>query len=179
MTTIRLPLLDQIQIASPCLARWEDMKGDRVTRHCAQCDLDVHNLSEMTREQAESFLQSKVGDGSVCLRLYRRADGTVLTQDCPVGLAKWRAQARRTAGRIAATLVTLITGGAALSAARGEALTTRLRSAEPFRSVCEWLNPAAPPPTNFIPIGILQGANPLTPALLNRAPVQVPGGVTQ
>ena len=28
-------------------------------------------------------------------------------------------------------------------------------------------------------IGILQGANPLTPALLNRAPVQVPGGVTQ
>lgn len=148
MTTVSLPILDKIQIAKPCPARWEDMKGDDVTRHCSLCDLNVHNLSAMTRGEAESFLASRRGEGRTCAGFFRRADGTILTKDCPVGIARWKAKAIKAVSRVAAALFVLLTGGAALSSSKNPDLTTRLRSAEPFRSVCEWFNPqiaAAPP----------------------------------
>lgn len=109
---IHLSLLDRVQIASPCPAKWEDMAGDDMTRHCSQCDLDVHNLSAMTREQAEAFLRSHLDGGRVCGRVYRRSDGTILTRDCPVGLAAIRARARRTFGRVAAALAALVSATA-------------------------------------------------------------------
>lgn len=105
---IRLSLLDQVEIASPCSARWEDMAGDDRSRHCAECNLDVYNLSAMSRDAAESFLSERLGAGRVCVQLYRRSDGTILTQDCPVGLAAIRARARRTAVRVAAAIVALV-----------------------------------------------------------------------
>lgn len=152
MTTVQLPLLSQVRIASPCPARWEDMRGDAVTRHCAQCDLDVHNLSAMTAERAEAFLREKMGTGRLCARIFRRADGTILTADCPVGLALWRKRARWAAGRVAAAGLFLVTGGWALAAKDREAFAARLRAAEPFRSVCEWFNPqaSAPPVTRVL-----------------------------
>jgi hypothetical protein len=143
--TITLPLLQQVQVASPCPARWEDMKGDEVTRHCAQCDLQVHNLSAMTEAEAQAFLQARLGKGRVCARFHRRQDGTILTQDCPVGLALWRRRAVGAAFRIAAAGLFLATGGWMLSPARRDAAAQRLRSVQPFRAVCEWFNPAAPP----------------------------------
>jgi hypothetical protein len=39
----------------------------------------------MTESEAEALLAS--ASGRLCVQFYRRADGTVLTQDCPVGLA--------------------------------------------------------------------------------------------
>lgn len=78
--------LDKIKIAAPCGADWNEMRGDDRKRHCAMCKLNVYNLSEMTREEAESFLINS--EGRVCLRVYRRADGTVITKNCPVGLEK-------------------------------------------------------------------------------------------
>lgn len=150
-TTIRLPLLSQIQIASPCSAKWEDMPGDGVARNCADCKLQVHNLSEMTSEAAEAFLQSRVGEGRVCARFYRRVDGTILTKDCPVGLALWRKRARWAGGRVAAALLFLGTGGFVATAQERESLSQRLRGAQPFRTVCEWVNPKAPPPPPMAP----------------------------
>jgi hypothetical protein len=82
------PLLDGLRVASPCHERWDDMLGDERTRHCLRCNKDVHNVSEMTRDEAEAFLASV--SSSVCVRMYRRADGTVLTADCPVGVQKKR-----------------------------------------------------------------------------------------
>ena len=84
-----LPLaLDQVRIASPCSARWDDMVGDDQVRFCGHCEKNVYNLSAMTREQAEALLREREGD--VCARLYRRSDGTVITADCPVGARKKR-----------------------------------------------------------------------------------------
>jgi hypothetical protein len=83
-----LPLLDNVRIASPCKADWDEMIGDARVRFCASCQKDVYNLSEMARQDAESFLREKAGNA--CVRLYRRADGTVLTADCPVGQRKRR-----------------------------------------------------------------------------------------
>jgi hypothetical protein len=144
MAEIHLDLLDRVSIASPCPARWEDMSGDDVTRHCASCNLDVHNLSAMRRAEANAFLLSHTG-GRVCARLYRRLDGTIITQDCPVGLAGVRARMVRAAGRAAAALVLLIGGGVlADQSARTPFGKLRLRTVEPIRQLTEALFPAAP-----------------------------------
>ncbi len=76
--------LENIRIASPCTASWEKMAGDERARHCAECHLNVYNISAMTRREAEQLITSH--EGRLCLRFYRRNDGTVLTQDCPRGL---------------------------------------------------------------------------------------------
>ena len=44
--------LDDIQIATPCSASWDDMRGDDRVRHCGDCRMNVYNLSEMTRAEA-------------------------------------------------------------------------------------------------------------------------------
>jgi hypothetical protein len=45
-------------------------------------------LSALARAEAEALL-AKHGS-SICVRLYQRADGTVLTADCPVGARRKR-----------------------------------------------------------------------------------------
>ena len=145
--TIHLPLLDRIDIATPCHARWDDMTGDERTRHCADCNLKVHNISALSRDDAEAFLRASIGGERLCVRLYRRADGTIITQDCPVGLAKVRAAARRALVR-AAALIGLVgaTGVAAAATSTmpfGERL--RLRALRPFSIVCDWVAPQAAP----------------------------------
>lgn len=76
-------------LSSPCPARWSDMRGDDRVRHCDACQKNVYNLTAMPTEEAEALLAE---EGGRCLRLYRRADGTVLTNDCPVGLRRARAR---------------------------------------------------------------------------------------
>ncbi len=82
--------LDDIKVASPCPANWNEMRGDERQRYCSECKLNVYNLSEMTRREAENFIIS--AEGRVCVKFYRRTDGTVLTSDCPVG---WQALKKR------------------------------------------------------------------------------------
>src|SRR5262245_23373383 len=82
--TAELTLLDDIRIASPCPARWEDMTGDDRSRHCRSCNRTVYNLLGMSAAQAIALIRAK--EGALCLRLFRRADGKVLTADCPEGL---------------------------------------------------------------------------------------------
>lgn len=114
--TFSLPLLQRARIASPCHERWEDMTGDERTRRCASCTLDVHNIAGMTEAEAEALLRRAFNDdGSskerLCARIYRRADGTVITADCPVGVAALRAKVWRGAVRVAAALgVTTVIG---------------------------------------------------------------------
>ena len=86
-------LLNDVQIASPCTANWEAMApvsdDPNQVRHCEQCQLNVFNLSGMTNDAAEALLanhHSAENPERLCIRLYRRTDGTVLTQDCPVGI---------------------------------------------------------------------------------------------
>jgi hypothetical protein len=77
--------LDEISVAAPCAVRWETMTGDERSRFCGQCKLNVYNLSGMTRDEATRLVTG--AEGRVCVRFLRRADGTVLTEDCPIGLA--------------------------------------------------------------------------------------------
>jgi hypothetical protein len=85
----RLPMLDSVRVASPCNASWDEMLGDDRVRFCTSCEKNVFNLSAMTREDAERLLAERL-NGELCVRFYQRADGTVMTQDCPVGVTKKR-----------------------------------------------------------------------------------------
>lgn len=96
--------LNNIRIASPCSANWDEMFGDERKRHCSECKLNVYNLSDMTQTEAENFLLN--AEGRVCLQIYRRKDGTILTSDCPVG---WQVFKKRVS-RFATASFTLIFG---------------------------------------------------------------------
>lgn len=83
MARFRNPL-DHVQVAAPCKVDWNQMIGTERVRFCAQCDLNVFNLSGMSRLEAESLIVQ--AEGRLCVRFYRRFDGSIITQDCPVGL---------------------------------------------------------------------------------------------
>src|SRR3954469_7473856 len=85
--------LDDISVASPCPASWRDMVGSDTVRFCASCQKNVYNLSGMKRSEAVELLQAT--EGRMCIRFFRRADGTVLTEDCPVGVALLVRRAKR------------------------------------------------------------------------------------
>ncbi len=97
-----VPLLDDVKVASPCNASWDDMIGDERVRFCGSCQKDVYNLSAMPRDDAERLLAER--EGSICVRLYRRADGTVLTSDCPVGVRRKRVRRTVVAAGVASAL---------------------------------------------------------------------------
>jgi hypothetical protein len=113
MNKIALPLLERIEIASPCAANWADMQGDDVKRFCSQCRLHVYDLSTMNQDDAVEFLQTNLERGGrTCVRLFRRSDGRVLTSDCPVGVGRLRLQIVKSAAAMLAFLV----GGIAMAA---------------------------------------------------------------
>jgi hypothetical protein len=81
-------LLDEVMIAAPCSVGWDSMKGDDRVRFCDKSELNVYNLSGMSDTEAEALLQNS--QSNICVSLYRRADGTVITDNCPIGLRKLR-----------------------------------------------------------------------------------------
>jgi len=51
-------------------------------RHCARCDLTVHDVASMTRAEVEDLLEARERGERVCLHLHvRRSDGAVLVAD--------------------------------------------------------------------------------------------------
>jgi hypothetical protein len=105
-------VLDRVEIAKPCPALWEGMAGDERVRHCNVCKLNVYNLSEMTRKEAEELIIEK--EGNLCARVYRRADGTIITNDCPIGVRLVRQSIERCISA-AAFLIALFAPGKAVA----------------------------------------------------------------
>jgi hypothetical protein len=95
-----LNILNSLQIASPCPASWEAMKGDDRVRFCDSCSKHVYNVSDLTADEALRVIQEN--EGTPCMRLHKRRDGTILTADCPVGL---RSRIRR---RMVRTLTAVV-----------------------------------------------------------------------
>jgi hypothetical protein len=108
----RLPMLANVRVAQKCNARWQEMIGDEQRRYCTHCERHVYNLSAMTAGQAESLLRDT--NGQICKRIFRRADGTVLTADCPVGSATARRETVRLAVVAAVATATALAGAASL-----------------------------------------------------------------
>ncbi len=105
---MKLDLVDRIEIETPCQVSWDSMYGDDRIRHCGRCRKNVYNVASLTRPQALALIASRE---PVCLRIYRRPDGTVVSADC------WaRLRAARQRGLWAFVGMLVIVGWAELAA---------------------------------------------------------------
>src|SRR5437870_1779112 len=95
--------LDGVTVAAPCAAQWDEMLGNDRVRFCGQCELNVYNLSSMSRGQAEALITGT--EGRLCVRFHRRKDGSILTDDCPVGLRALKRRASRFKQSIVAAIL--------------------------------------------------------------------------
>ena len=123
--------IDNMYLAKPCSAKWDDMPGDERARHCGACKLNVYNFAEMTRAEIEKLLIEK--EGKVCGLLYKRPDGTVLTKDCPVGLARIRRRVALLSGALAASI--FLAAGTVLARVG----LTQSNGEAPAKAVKDWL----------------------------------------
>lgn len=100
--------LSRMGVAAPCTSSWDKMTGDETVRFCHECKLNVYNISSMTERDAEELIRQK--EGKLCVRFYRRKDGTVLTDNCPVGLRRIRNFGRKVAAVVALGISWLMSG---------------------------------------------------------------------
>lgn len=98
--------LANLKIASPCSADWDRMAGDDRKRFCGDCKLHVYNLSGMTTYDAENLL--RLSEGRLCVSYFQRADGTVLTRECPVGWARVKRRLSMTATAVFGLFISFV-----------------------------------------------------------------------
>lgn len=98
-----IELLNRARVASPCSASWDDMTGDDRVRMCGKCDRKIYNIAAMTTVEAAKLLRGSTE--RTCARMFRRADGTVMTADCPTGLRAYR---KRVGGMVSAAFGLLL-----------------------------------------------------------------------
>lgn len=154
-----LPLLSQLRVASPCRESWEGMQGDDRVRHCGKCDKHVYNLSALEPQQAEALLRER--EGELCVRFFRRADGTVMTSDCPSGSGRRRL--RRLA--VAATLTVSAAAGASMYSTATMGEPCHVMGELPMEAVQGGIEPYTPPPVEDPPVTVESVDLPvLTPA---------------
>ncbi|HXU07328.1 MAG TPA: hypothetical protein VN903_40530 [Polyangia bacterium] len=87
----------KLRVQAPCDQPWGSMAGDDRSRHCTRCQLRVHNLSGMRKDDAFKLITGP--DDQVCVRFNVRGDGTAV-----IGRESWMRRALRTAGLVAATI---------------------------------------------------------------------------
>src|SRR3982751_5984456 len=100
--------LDDVRVAAPCNAGWDNMVGTERVRFCGQCNLNVYNLSAMTKRDAEHLIAET--EGRLCVRYYRRTDGTILTKNCPLGLRALKRRLSRIATITASAVLSFFAG---------------------------------------------------------------------
>ncbi len=144
MTTFDNPLKG-LKVASPCPMNWDEMTGDDRVRFCGHCRLNVFNLSALKRDEAIRLLNEK--EGRLCVRFFQREDGTVMTADCPVGLAALRQKFRRWTALAFAGAAALLSAWGFIKRSPGPACpaTGRPTVGEPLLGDPLMGKPAAPP----------------------------------
>lgn len=153
--------LETLTVAKPCHANWDAMTGDAQVRFCGDCRKNVYNLSAMTRPEAEALVLET--EGRACVRFYTRPDGTMLTQDCPVGL---RAMRQKLARKLASAAVVALSCAAGLLRPFGTAQAANMtvpKNAAPPKT-----SPKASPKTSpkTTPPGQWTAGAPVTPATI-------------
>jgi hypothetical protein len=105
--TPQLININDIRVASPCPMPWDAMAGNQQVRHCGECRLNVYNLSAMTEIEIQRLLVMQPAEQRVCVRFYRRADGTMLTQDCPRGIKRLAKRVSKLGAAVFSALVSM------------------------------------------------------------------------
>jgi len=92
---IHLPtFLANLSISAPCSEDWNLMTGDDKKRLCSSCKIHVYNITALKSSEAEAFLSSEFGN-EICVKYFKRSDGTIITENCPIGLRSLRRQGER------------------------------------------------------------------------------------
>jgi|GEM_PF-2431368 len=146
-----LNILQNARIAAPCSAEWSAMQGDDRVRFCGQCEKNVYNLIGMEADEAAELLTQH--EGKACIQAYQRSDGTLMTQNCPVGLRKLRQRMAWGLGGLAAGFAMLFGG---VTFGWSGRVGTRVKRFEPFVSLARLVNP--PPPPSFFRCGTVRGS---------------------
>jgi hypothetical protein len=84
------------------------MYGNERVRFCDQCQLNVYNLSEMSKADAERLIGQ--AEGRLCIRYYQRGDGSIITRNCPVGLRALKRRLSRVATAAASSILSFFAG---------------------------------------------------------------------
>jgi Ankyrin repeats (3 copies)/Ankyrin repeat len=59
-------LIDSVEVKNGCSESWNGMKGTNKVRFCGHCDLNVNNISALTRKQAMRLVRES--NGRICIR---------------------------------------------------------------------------------------------------------------
>jgi hypothetical protein len=151
-----------LRVASPCSADWDEMWGNDRVRFCGHCNLNVYNLSGMSKVEAERLLAST--EGRLCVRFYRRKDGTVLTQDCPVGLEAFKRRVNQIAVAVVSSALSLAASFGAMSlfggrpAGRAPAVMGKIAAPAPEPPQHEVMrgSPVPPPFQGEVVMGVME-----------------------
>lgn len=122
----------RLKVASPCTADWNAMEGDDRCRFCNLCQKNVYNLEGLSETEIRELTGSQ--DSPICARFFQRADGTVLTANCPVGAANSRRRIRK---RITALAFVGVIAAGVANFARASSSDTK--SGSPLL-VSQWIN---------------------------------------
>lgn len=117
-----------IWIATPCSASWADMPGTDKVRHCPECQLDVYNFSAMTQLEINEIVAARTG--RLCARFFQRADGTMLTENCPVGFRDGLLRASHIAAVALAALVTIASAKTSAASPQNGESSIQIQSAQ-------------------------------------------------
>ncbi len=66
------------------------MTGSESVRFCHSCKLNVYNISQFSDSEAQEIFSQNLNGNRMCTRIYRRPDGTVMTDNCPRALRRLR-----------------------------------------------------------------------------------------
>jgi hypothetical protein len=81
--------LGVVRQARACETQWSKMRGDDQVRFCARCGNNAYQLSGLDADDARALIR-KNEHQRLCVRFWRRRDGTFMTADCArLELARW------------------------------------------------------------------------------------------
>lgn len=121
--------LELVDIPNPCTVPWESMTGDERVRFCKHCSKNVYNLSDMSRTDARNLLISS--EGKICISMLKRADGTVVTDECPPILRPARNAGRRVLSAATTAFAFLIALSAQIAKAAPDAADGNKNKTQP------------------------------------------------
>ena len=104
-------LADAIRVETPCAEDWDKMRGDKNVRFCDHCNLNVNNISMLTRKKALKLVRES--NGRLCVRYVVNP-----VNNQPVFADKFYQIGRR-APRIAAATIAATLGLSAMTYAQG------------------------------------------------------------
>lgn len=131
--------LDNLILSYHCPVDWNSMDGNEHERFCKRCSKTVFNISDLSKAEANQFLKEKVGLDT-CVKFYRRADGTIKTDNCPRIIRPLRNASLRVIER-----ASLFTSLIFISICNLLPSYAQPKKVDPSKSPCSMPNPFAAP----------------------------------